>query len=133
MAPPCKAIPFATAPIACSLTPKCKLCPEKSPSLISPWPSRCVLVEGAKSAEPPSNEGSPREIAFITWPEAERVAIGSEFSNMPVKPSSQPTGSLPCSESSSCWASSGNASLNSLKADSQSACLACPLSIAFFR
>ena len=50
-----------------------------------------VLVEGARSAEPPVKECTCSTMAFITRPEASRVANGlSEPLNISSRPLSQP-------------------------------------------
>ena len=72
-------MPFMIEPMACSLTPKCRFLP-MLPGRKSPIPLRCVLVDGARSAEPPMRKGAPGAIAFNTLPEAWRVAIGPSFS-----------------------------------------------------
>ena len=48
---------------------------------MSPRPLRYVLFEGARSAEPPTRNGTSAASAFITVPHAPRVATGFSGSN----------------------------------------------------
>jgi hypothetical protein len=88
-------IPFEIAADACSRIPKWKLRPERSSAWKSPAPSNVsrVLVDGARSAAPPSSHGTFRAIAFSTWAELSRLAIPlGSAGNSGISPS-HPSGS----------------------------------------
>ena len=61
--------------------PKWKLRPEKSPGAIQPYALRAVLLDGSRSALPPTRYGTSGASAFITAPHAARVATGLAGSN----------------------------------------------------
>ncbi len=77
-------MPFMIAPMACSRMPKCST----RPAYGSPWNifderscgmndgtlSMVVLLEPARSADPPHSSGSVVAAALMTLPEATRVA-----------------------------------------------------------
>ena len=81
-------MPLAIAPIACSRTPKCMFRPPCVSASRSPAPSKVslVLVDGARSAAPPTRADMLCAIAFSTLPPASRdaipVASGSEVRNV---------------------------------------------------
>ena len=77
MMPPCKAMPFEIAPIACSRTPKCMLRPLGSSGEKEPLPATSVLFDSARSAEPPTKFGTAGVILCKQSPDTARVAIGS--------------------------------------------------------
>src|SRR5258708_38279761 len=70
-------MPLTMAPMACSRTPKCRLRPRYSPAKKSPAPSKVklVLLECARSAEPPMSQGIFLASAFRTLPEESREAM----------------------------------------------------------
>ncbi len=75
--------------------------PTESTSLIS------VLVDSARSAEPPTSSGTAGAIALITLPLAARVAIGPSAAANVGTLASQPVGSSPMIWRHSSAASSG--------------------------
>ena len=71
------AMPLAIAAAACSRIPKWRLRPARSSGWKSPAPAnvRRVLVDGARSADPPSSQARACAIALSTWPEESRLAM----------------------------------------------------------
>ncbi len=89
-------MPLTKAAIECSLTPKGMSLAAGSPREKSRPGSITVLVEPARSADPPMNPGAFRAISSNSFPEEARVAILSPMSS----PSpSRATGSGACSDS----------------------------------
>ncbi len=75
--PPWYAMPLSTPPMACSRTPNLRFRPSRAPACQSVNAVRYVLLEGARSAEPPSKVGMTPARALSIFPEAARVAIFS--------------------------------------------------------
>ena len=83
--PPWTAMPFMIAPMPCSRMPKWSTRPAsgsafhifvaRSPGRNDGTPSMVVLLEPARSAEPPQSSGRIGGDALITVPEATRVAM----------------------------------------------------------
>ncbi len=73
-------MPFTIAPIPCSRTPNRKLRPPRLARLKSPAASISVLVDGARSAEPPTSPGILAATCWRTLPDALRVATFSPTS-----------------------------------------------------
>src|SRR6516165_11302921 len=69
--------PFKMAPMACSRIPKCRFRPEGLPAWKSPASAKVkrVLVDGERSAEPPSSHGKFGAMVFKTLADASRPAI----------------------------------------------------------
>ena len=61
----------------------------------SPSPSSAVYVDGSRSAEPPISAGRRGAMAFITLPEATRVAMPLASAGKTGMSASQPAGSSP--------------------------------------
>src|SRR5437868_10667565 len=84
-------MPLMIAPMACSRIPKCRLRDLKTSNFggslrssfersIDPPFLISVLVDGARSADPPTTNGAIDARPWITCPEYARVAIGfSDF------------------------------------------------------
>ena len=89
--------PFATAAPANSRTPRCRLRPPGSSGPKSPAPSktRRVLVEGARSADPPTSHGTRGAIALSTLPEESRLASPLASAGNSGSSASQPSGRRP--------------------------------------
>src|SRR4051812_49768747 len=77
-------MPFRMAPMLCSRTPKCSVRPYGLPDHILVWrasgrkegsPSIVVLLDSARSAEPPHSSGSTGASAVRILPEARRVPV----------------------------------------------------------
>ena len=94
-------MPFITEPIACSRMPKCSTRPYQSPENIllacsggrklgSPF--GVVLLEPARSAEPPQSSGSTGAIAVRMSPDATRVATPFSSASQLGSASVQPSG-----------------------------------------
>ncbi len=83
----------------------------KSWLLKSLWPSSNVIVLGAKSAEPPINQGKLGANMLSTLPLLTRVAKPFGSAGNSVMLLSQPCGKLPRTSASSCCASVGNSLL----------------------
>src|SRR5688572_29369523 len=68
--------PLATAAAANSRTPKCMLRPLAAPGSKCPAPSKvsAVFVDGDRSADPPTSQGTLRAIALRTLPDVSRDA-----------------------------------------------------------
>ena len=101
--PPCSAMPFMIEPMPCSRMPKCSTRPYWSPvkSLVDSsagmkdgWPLGVVLLDSARSAEPPHSSGSSGAIAVSTSPEALRVATPLASAGNDGSAFSQPAGRL---------------------------------------
>ena len=88
--------------------PKWKLRPARLVAEKSPSPARYVLVEGARSAEPPTSVATTGARALSTFPDAARVAIVSRGVNAG-SAASHPAGSSPASAARHCAATSGYA------------------------
>ena len=71
------AMPLAMAAEACSRIPKCRFRPGRSSGWKSPAPSKMslVLVEGDRSAEPPTSHGTAWATALSTCPDESRLAM----------------------------------------------------------
>ena len=67
-------IPFPMAAIASSRTPKWRFLPDGSSAEKSPASFIAVLLEGARSAEPPIRFGSLSFNRLIIFPDRDRVA-----------------------------------------------------------
>jgi len=65
-----------TEPMACLANAEMEIAPTEAARLKILFTFNQVLVEGAKSADPPSKVGRNREMAFRTLPDASRVAMG---------------------------------------------------------
>jgi hypothetical protein len=99
-------MPFKAAAIACSLTPKWMFLPPFA--VPKSWNFfRWVLLDGARSADPPMRLGSLSAIAFKTLPEALLVAIAPSTGLNTGRSSSHPSGSLPLAKACHFSASSG--------------------------
>lgn len=106
-------MPFMMAPMPCSRTPKWTLRPPGVLDVNTPASFMNVLVEGFRSAEPPTIHGTFLAIALSTCPELSRVAnpFGSALNTgMSL---SQPAGMSRASIVSSSAASFGNFALYS--------------------
>ena len=104
-----RARPFAMQPAACSRTPKCRLRPARSCDEKCPAPSNvnAVLVEGARSAAPPSSHGTRDAMALSTAPDASRPARPLSLAGKTGMSASQSSGSVRCCIRSSWSARSG--------------------------
>ena len=95
------------APIACSRIPKWRLRPPYEPVSTLPPSAISVKVDGARSADPPTNSGTFAATHWITVSDDLRVAvIDPEAWNFGTS-RSQPSGSLPAISRSNSGASSG--------------------------
>ena len=92
-------MPFMIDPMACSRTPKCSTSLQGLPG--TSWsagsvgrklgsPSGVVLLDSARSAEPPHSSGNLGAIAPSTFPEAARVAMPLGSADQLGSASSQP-------------------------------------------
>ncbi|MNI64318.1 hypothetical protein D3C73_1197510 [compost metagenome] len=112
---PCREIPFTIEAAACSRIPKCSTRPyglpfqasvEREVGMNDGEPSMVVLLDSARSAEPPQSSGRTGPMAFRTFPEAARVETSLPASNTG-RAASMPTGSFLASTRSSRAAASG--------------------------
>src|SRR5712691_11155183 len=81
--------PLTAAAIACSRMPKCRFLPPGVPGSKSPAPSniKVVLVDGLRSADPPSSQGMFCASTLSTLPEASRPAMPLGSAGKPGSPS----------------------------------------------
>ena len=101
-------MPFMMAPMPCSRTPKWTFRPAGVFAVNTPASFMYVLVEGFRSADPPTIQGTFLAMALSTCPELSRVAIpfGSAWNTgMSL---SHPAGSSRASIATSSAASLGN-------------------------
>ena len=97
-------MPFMIAPMPCSRMPKCSTRPvtgspfhilvERSAGMNDGAPSMVVLLDSARSAEPPQNSGTVSAMALIAAPDALRVATPLGSAGKVGSSSSQPCGRL---------------------------------------
>ena len=96
-------MPFMIAPMPCSRMPKWRTRPcsgsafhsstERSSGRNDGAPLMVVLLEPARSADPPHSSGMSGAIALITWPDAARVATPLASAGKVGSASSSPSGS----------------------------------------
>ena len=123
-------MPFMMEPMACSRTPKWRFRPAPV-GRKSPMPFIMVLVDGARSAEPPIRNGALFAIALRTFPEALLVAIAPSFSVKAGSSLSQPLSALPSIIARTWRPSSGYSRSYLASVESQSFSSASPLESAF--
>ena len=97
-------MPFMIAPMACSRMPKCSTRPwsgsafqslvARSPGMNDGAPSIVVLLDSARSAEPPHSSGISPATALMTAPLALRVAMPFSSAGKVGSLSVQPRGSV---------------------------------------
>src|SRR6516225_2610750 len=87
-------MPLVAAPMPCSRTPKWTLRPANSSGKNSPAPSntRLLLLDLARSAEPPTSQGIFWARAFRVLPELSRVAMPLGSAGKAGRLLSQPSG-----------------------------------------
>src|SRR5665648_402659 len=130
-------MPFRIEPIACSRMPKCRVRPKGLPlnSLVlcrvgrnDGSPSMEVLLEPARSADPPHSSGRTVASALSTLPDADRVATAFPAGNTG-SASVQPTGRLRTAIRSKSSARSVWLVRHSVNAWSHCACARLPRSV----
>ena len=116
--PPCAAIPLRIAPMPCSRIPKWSTRPasgspfhiadERSFGRNDAAFSIVVLLDSARSAEPPQSSGTASATALITAPDALRVAMPFSSAGNVGRVSVQPSGRVRvCSRSNRSWLPEG--------------------------
>ncbi len=95
-------MPFMIEPMACSRTPKCSTRPaygspfqsraERSFGRNDSAPSMVVLLDSARSADPPQSSGTRGAMALMTSPLALRVARPFSSAGNVGRSASQPVG-----------------------------------------
>ena len=135
--PPWTLIPLRMAPMACSRMPKCRVRPYGWPGKRRDCrsagrklgsPSMVVLLDSARSAEPPHSSGSFGASAVSTLPDAARVATPLASASQEGSASSQPGDSSPTTSRSWRALPSGLAAAHWSYASCQSATAALPRS-----
>ncbi len=125
--------------MACSRIPKCRIRPagfgvqalvDHFAGTKDPPPSMVVLLDSARSAEPPQSSGITSAMAFRTFPEAALVASSSPAVNSG-SASTMFEGSSDFKIRSNSFAASGLASCQSANCWSQSLLAEAPLSTSF--
>src|SRR5690606_9936044 len=94
---------------ACSRTPKQKVRPAGSLRENTGTPATVVLLDPARSAEPPTSSGKRGERAARTLPEAARVAIAASAAKVG-RAACQSAGKLPWRRRGCCWIGQGQPS-----------------------
>ena len=133
-------MPFMIAPMACSRMPKCSTRPasgspfhilvERSFGRNDGAPSMVVLLDSARSAEPPHSSGTRSAIALMTAPDALRVATPFSSAGKVGRSSAQPSGRVRvCSRSKRATSADGLRAQASYDV-CHSACAALPRSTA---
>ena len=133
--PPCSAMPFMIAPMACSRTPKWSVRPYGPPDHIlvcrsagrnEAAPLTAVLLLSARSAEPPHSSGRTGYRAARTSPEAFRVATPFGSASQAGRVSAQPSGSVRADSRSSSAPPSGLPARHASKRCCHRACACLP-------
>ena len=137
--PPCREMPFMMAPMPCSRMPKCRLRPyglvlqvsvvmSSGPNDGSPLIT--VLLEPARSADPPHSSGSVAPNACSVASDALRVATPLASGSHTGRSSAQPSGSSRRDSLSNSALCSGLAAAHASNFFCHSACFSVPRSAA---
>ncbi len=112
--------------MACSRTPKWKLAPAGVAACWSGTSLIQVLLDGARSAEPPMRVGRFGARALMALPDAERVATAPSSGEKTGRSASQPAGSARLQAASQEAARPGSAALQAAWRSRHAACAAAP-------